>query len=57
MVDHPDDGLGPLKPVFDPETGKWRVSRTGRLRDGLYSFDSESEARDWIVRATGKPQR
>src|SRR5437016_5158527 len=24
MANGPDDSLGPLKPVFDPEAGKWR---------------------------------
>jgi hypothetical protein len=55
MANEPDESLRPLKPVFDSEAGKWRVSRTGRPEDGRYSFQSESDAWDWIERATGRP--
>jgi hypothetical protein len=54
MADDADESLEPLKPVFDPLAGKWRVSRTRRPEDGRYSFESESDAWDWIERATGR---
>jgi hypothetical protein len=55
VTSEPEELLGELRPVFDPEAKKWRVTRTGRAEDGRYSFNSESDASDWVERATGRP--